>query len=94
MLDALVEISAPGPSGARKQQAIPSQRATGDNSKIDPAVADRQRATTDTSRSPVFTDAAVPRPVTLDISKEKTGDDSTEDEMDEDAVLLKRPKSD
>ncbi|WVR03265.1 hypothetical protein IAU60_000256 [Kwoniella sp. DSM 27419] len=90
MLETLRDISQPGPSGKRTQIASPAEPLVDDKQpEQDQDIgADLVVKAVDESSDCPSVDGA---DATDDVISRSSGNDSTEDEMDDDAVLLKRP---
>lgn len=83
MLATLREISAPGPSRNKSLESSPSASQT---LPSDPVKNAQERSETDSQNdSPSLATG------TSESGRSRASEDSTEDEMDEDAVLLRRP---
>lgn len=80
MLSTLIEISEPGPSQLRSVKGAISSAEKGSEGKT-------QSGSSPAAASPVVADTAT------DEARGMETDHSTEDEMDDDAVLLKRPQA-
>ncbi|WVW81672.1 hypothetical protein I302_103667 [Kwoniella bestiolae CBS 10118] len=89
MLDTLKEISEPGPSVQRELQAEPSQA---DQSVHEET---KESSTQDQEKNTIHLDIGKSHSDSEDVlsRSSKSGNESTEDEMDDDAVLLRKPKS-
>ena len=90
MLRTLKDISAPGPSSASAPRAIPSEETRSNNLEKKAAEGLRERRQ-EGSSSGGAQDVRSQEPLELDQTNSR-GEETTEDEMDEDAVMLKRPK--